>query len=110
MGVTQIDVQGFVDNLNLIGDNMKVVAQNINTLVERAKSVGLRINQDKTKVMEILPNRKENVVINDYVFEKVKEFNYLGITVTNNNDWSCEVLSRVRKAERTYFALHKFFK
>jgi len=86
---------------------MEIVEQNINTLVECAKSVGLKINQDKTKVMELLPN---GVVINDYTFEKVKEFKYLGTTITNNNDWSTEIISRTRKAERAYFTLHKFFK
>jgi hypothetical protein len=37
------------------------------------------------------------VVINDYTFEKVKEFKYLGMTITNNNDWSTEIISRIRK-------------
>jgi len=55
---------------------MEIVEQNINTLVG-VKSVGLKINQDKTKVMELLPNGEESVVIDDYNFEKVKEFKYL---------------------------------
>ncbi|KAF0702148.1 craniofacial development protein 2-like, partial [Aphis craccivora] len=62
-------IRRFADNLNLIGDSMEIVEQNINTLVEGAKTVGLKINQDKTKVMELLPNGEENVVINDYTFE-----------------------------------------
>jgi hypothetical protein len=110
IGATQINILGFADNLNLIGDSMEIVEQNINTLIEGAKLVGLKINQDKTKVMELLPNGEENVVINDYTFEKVKEFKYLGITITNKNDWSTEIISRILKAERAYFALHTFFK
>lgn len=43
---------------------MEVVVQNTRTLVERAKSVGLKINQDKTKLMELLTIEVENVVIN----------------------------------------------
>jgi len=39
-----------------------------------AKSVGLKINQEKTKVMELLSNEEKNMVVDDYVFEKVKEF------------------------------------
>jgi len=89
---------------------MEVVVQNTKTLVERAKSVGLKINQDKTKLMELLTNEVENVVINEYVFEKVKEFKYLGSTITNNNDWSIEIMSRSRNAKKSYFALHTFFK
>jgi len=52
---------------------------------------------------------KENVVINDYTFEKVKALKYLEITITNSNDWSLEIVSRIRKAKRAYFALYKSF-
>lgn len=58
--------------------------------------ISLKINQDKTKVMELLPNDEGNMIFNDYAFEKVKEFKYLGTTITNNNDWSPEVISRIR--------------
>ena len=37
IGTTQIDILGFSDDLNLIGDSMEIVEQNINTLVEGAK-------------------------------------------------------------------------
>jgi len=74
IGATQIDVLGFDDDLNLIEDRMEVIAQNTNTLVEGAKTVGLKINPDKTKVIELLPNKEENGVVNDNIFDKVMEF------------------------------------
>jgi hypothetical protein len=52
IGATQIDILGFADDLNLIGDSVEIVEQNTNILIEGAKSVGLKINQDKTKVMK----------------------------------------------------------
>ena len=33
----------------------------------------LKINQDKTKVKELLPNGEDKLVINDYTFEKVND-------------------------------------
>jgi len=87
---------------------VEVIAQNAKTLVERAKSIGLKINQEKTKAMELLPNEEKNMVVD--VFETVKEFKYLRSTITNNNDWNLEVMSRIREAERAYFTLHKYFK
>lgn len=48
---------------------MEVVMENTSTLVEDAKSLGLKINQKKTKVNKLL---EENVVINDFVYEKFK--------------------------------------
>lgn len=65
IGIRQIVILGFADDLTLIGDSMEIVQQNTNILVESAKSVGLKINQDKTKVMELLLNGEENAVIND---------------------------------------------
>jgi len=59
-------------------------------------------------MMELLPNEEKNMVVDDYVFEKIKKFQYLGLTITNN--WSIEVMNCMRKAERAYFALHKYFK
>jgi len=61
--------------------------------------------------MELLPNAKKNMAVDEnYVFENVKKFKFLGSTITNNNDWSLEVMTRIREVERVYFALHKYFK
>jgi len=60
--------------------------------------------------MELRPNKEKNMAVDDYVFEKVKEHMYLESTITNNNDWSLKVMSRIRKAEKAYFALRKYFK
>jgi len=48
-------------------------------------------------VIELFTNGEENMVIGYYVFETVKEFNYLGSTIINNNDWNLEVVSRVQR-------------
>lgn len=85
IGVAPIDILGFADDLNPIGDSMEVVEQNTNTLVEGAKSISLKVNQDKIEMMELLSNREVNVIINDYIFEKVKELKYLGTTIINND-------------------------
>lgn len=82
------------------------IKPNTSTLIEMAESIGLKINQEKTRVMELLPNEEQNINIGKYTFEKVKQFKYLGSIIINNNDWSLEVVSRIHKAERAYFALH----
>lgn len=51
--------------------------------------------------MELLPNEEESMEIESYVFEKVNQSKYLGLTITNN--------SRIHKAEKAYFALRKYF-
>lgn len=44
------------------------------------------------------------------MFEKVNEFQYLGVMLSVKNDWSREIGMRITKAERAAFALSKFLK
>jgi len=67
LGVPSFPLHERSDDLNLISDSLVVIAWNTNKLVERTKSVGLKINQDKTKVMKLLSNGEKNVVINDHM-------------------------------------------
>jgi len=62
---------------------MEAVMKNTNNFVEGANSVGLKIIQEKKKVMKPVPNKKESVIINiinSYFFEKIIEFKNQGST------------------------------
>ena len=83
---------------------------NAATLIDKAKTVGLTVNEEKTKVMELLGNDHEIFAVEGLVFEKVDHFKYLGATIKSNNDWSVEIVNRIHKAEKAYYALLKFFK
>jgi hypothetical protein len=81
-------------------------------LINEAKTIGLNVNDNKTKVMELLPgnNQVDNVVIQGHTFEKVRQFTYLGTSISGNNDWSIELNSRIIKAEKASFSLTKYLK
>jgi hypothetical protein len=70
------------DDVNLLGDN-------IETLIDFSKEVGLEINVEKTKYM--LLSRQQNVSQNRDIrianrsYENVSQFKYLGTIVTNQN-------------------------
>jgi len=73
---------GFVDDLDII----EYIANASRTLEKTARKVGLKINASKTKIMELIdsiidPQQKEGLT-----FEKVKEFKYLGATLSTRND------------------------
>lgn len=77
--------------------------QNTKTLVQEAKKIGLEINEEKTKVMETLPEiDEEDHTVDNYVFEKAsifESFKYLGLGVTITcNDWNTEKSNRSLKA------------
>lgn len=84
VGASKLDVLGFADDL--IGNNKETVVKNTATLIDRAKAVGRVVNEEKTKVMELLGNDQEIFAVEGLIFEKVDQFKNLGATIKSNND------------------------
>jgi hypothetical protein len=49
----------YTDDVNLLGDNIDTIKENMETLIDASKEVGLEINVEKTKYM--LLSRHQNV-------------------------------------------------
>jgi hypothetical protein len=79
----------YVDDVNLLGDNIDPIKKNTESLICAGKEVGLDVNADKT--MYMLLSRRQNTGLNHDImrairfFENVAQFKYLGTTVTNQN-------------------------
>jgi len=54
IGKTTLDVLGFVDELNIVGENKEMIVRYNKTLIQETKKIGLEINEEKTKVLEKL--------------------------------------------------------
>jgi hypothetical protein len=80
---------GYVDDVNLLGDNIDTIKRGIGTLFNASKEVGLEVNTEKTKYM--LLSRHQNAGQNHDImtfnrcFESMAQFRYLGTTITNQN-------------------------
>jgi len=111
IGERKIQVLGFTDDLNILGSSLNDTKRAAQVLEQVADKVGLKINREKTKIMKLLQN-EENTDDDDedVVFEKVNEFQYLGVMLSVKNDWSREIGIRITKAEKAAFALSKFLK
>jgi hypothetical protein len=79
----------YVDDVNLLGDNIDTINKNTGTLIGASKEVGLEVNVEKTKYM--LVSRDQNagqnrdIKIRNRSFENVSQFKYLGTTARNRN-------------------------
>jgi len=64
------------------------------------KEIGLEVNADKTKYLVMSRDqnagRSRNIKTDNNSFERVEEFNYLGITLTNQNFIQEEIKSRLK--------------
>jgi hypothetical protein len=89
-----------------------VVKEAFLNLEKAAKEIGLTINEDKTKFMEITehPTNLCFLEVDGYKFEKVTQFKYLGTSITYDNDISVEINNRIISANRSYYGLKKQLK
>jgi hypothetical protein len=70
----------YADDVNLLGDNINTTNRNTETLIDVSKEVGIDMNVETRMQTNIGIIKKGNGS-----FEKVAQFMYLGMTVTNQN-------------------------
>jgi hypothetical protein len=65
------------------------------------------VNESKTKYMEVTckPNNMQYLIVNNYKFEKVNEFEYLVMLITVNNNLTQEINHRLLLANKSYYGL-----
>lgn len=100
---------GFADDLDIIGETLEDIGNAARVLEKEANKIGLQINANKTKVMELINSGTDPADSVGLAYEKVDDFKYLGTTLSTKNDWSKEIDIRLNKAEKTFYALSKFF-
>jgi hypothetical protein len=83
---TVLNVLGFADDINILGEDKESIVQNTKSLINEARRIELTINEEKTVVLETEKSKDENFAIEDYVFMITQSFKYLGATITRNND------------------------
>jgi hypothetical protein len=96
----------YADDVNLFGDSVSIIKENSETLLKASRGIGLETNSEKTKYM-IMSNhsnsgQNQNIRIANESFEHVATFIYLGMTLTNQNDFRDEIKSRLNLGNSCY--------
>jgi len=90
----------YADDVNILGGSVHTIKENPEALVVGSKEIGREVNADKTKYIVIsrdqYAGRSHNIKIDNSSFESVKEFQYLGTTLTNQNFIQKEIKSRLK--------------
>jgi hypothetical protein len=99
----------YADYVNSLGDSVKTIKENSETLLEASRDIGLEINAEKTKYMIMSchqnSGQNQNIRIANESFEKVAKFKYLGTTLTNQNDIRDELKSRLNSGNACYHSV-----
>lgn len=105
---------GYADDLNIMGRTVISVKECLLSLEETAKEVGLRINEDKTKMM--VQNRQQrnrlgqNITMGECNFEVVRNFTYLGSIMTFDSDEVIEIRKRITTGNSAFYSLMPIMK
>jgi hypothetical protein len=92
-----IQVLAYTDDINIIGQTTRAVKETLLKLEKAAQEIDIMVIESKTKYMEITckQNNMQYLIVNNYKFEKVNEFKYLGTVITENNSLTQEINRRL---------------
>ena len=96
-------------DVNILGGSIHTLKENAEALVAATREIGLEVSADKTKYMVMSRDqnagRIHSMRIDNNTFEWVKEFKYLGTTLTNQNCSAEEIKSRLRSGNACYHSV-----
>jgi len=93
--------------VNILGSSVHTIKKNTEAVVVASKEIGLEVNADKTVYMVMsrvqIAGWSRKIKINNYSFERVQQFKYLGETLLYQNSIQEEIKSRLHSGNATIF-------
>lgn len=104
----------FADDIAILGNNLEEIEECMTRIEEKARKVGLKVNQEKTKYMivrkDISTPITPHIRINNKEYETVENFKYLGVLINENNQIEPELNARLNSANRSFFSMNNILK
>ena len=100
----------FADDLALLSHRLQDMQEKVDALSEVAKRVGLKISQEKTKVLRTNNKQEAPITIGGVATENVKEFAYLGSIISQTGGTDEDITARIKKARQAFAILRPVWK
>lgn len=104
-------ILAYADDIVIMGETRDEVINTVSKLLKASKTIGLRVNEKKTKYLMVArrnPNI-DHITVDDYIFKKVEVFKYLGVNI-NSNDIHEEINDRIACGNRCYYSIRRLLK
>lgn len=105
-------VVAFADDIAIITRTKQELITVFKKLEHKAKEYGLTINEQKTKYLKLRNHNEENengiqIQSNEkaYAFERVRQFDYLGVTIEDKSEEESEINKRLQSGSRAMSSL-----
>jgi hypothetical protein len=102
----------YVDDVNLLGDNIDTIKRNTQTLIDANKEIGLEESTEKTRYMLLSHHRiagqDHDIKMVNRCFKNVEQFRYLGTTITKRNLIQEETKTRLNSGNTCYHSVQIF--
>jgi hypothetical protein len=102
-------ILAFVDDVNIVKENIDTIKKNTEALLNATTEVGLEVNPEKTKYMLMSHSQKvgqkRSIKIANRSFQDVAKFSYLGKTLTEQNYMHEEINSRLNSGNACYHSV-----
>lgn len=105
IGEQNMVIATYADDLIITGKTEDRVRNTAKKLIEEGKSIGLNIDEDKTKYLIVSrrQHHQNEISVEDMTFEKVSNFKYLGVDVNESANSHEENDRRIIAVNKLYF-------
>jgi sorting nexin-29 len=112
IGTKSTQIFAYADDVTIVSRNKNALKDTLVNIESAARKRGLRINENKTKYMDVTraASNSDHLRCGKYEFEHVKEFTYLGSQLNQINSTSSEIQARILSVNRCYYAYGELMK
>ena len=107
MNEISIHSQVYADDILLIAGRKEDLQKAVKEWATTLENMSMKVNINKSKVMKV-GKEPEEVTISwrGETLEQVSTYEYLGVTISDDGKYECEINNRITKANNVYYSIN----